>query len=226
MQVAECRGKVGNRRVDGAGTGVYSKGALFADVAGVTCVAFVTADFPISEKECPKFLKEFFGPCGACLEIRAVASAKIRFLVIDEGLCKISAKEILPADCHLISGFTKQSVGGWETIRNTGVVEPLDQALGDQGTEGLCCITGMVKIIQVNGEETDLESNASRMRTPEKMGVLFMHSVAMRTAVILEGIVAVHFMSGGEPSIEVLEKLLMRECCLFLESGKKFMPGD
>jgi hypothetical protein len=111
----------------------------------------------------------------------------------------------LPAYRHLVPGFAEHNVITRKTMRDSRVVEPLNEALRDESAEWLGGIAGVIEIVQMYSEKTDLYGNTRGMRTPKEMIVLFMNCATVRTAVVLEGVVTVNLVAGREPSIKILE---------------------
>jgi hypothetical protein len=83
------------------------------------------------------------------------------------------------------------------------LVEPLYQALRNEPANWLCCVTSVVKIIQVDGEKACLQCMAIWMGTAKDVGILFMDPAAVWASVVFWIVVAMHFMSCWKPAVEM-----------------------
>ena len=128
--------------------------------------------------------------------------------MVNNGLGDVSSGKVLPADGLLVLRCVEQGVVSLEPVGNARLVEPSNKTLRDQGTNRLCCIASMVKVVQMDGEKTSLKRETVWVWATEEVGVLFMNCTTVWAAVVLKVIVTIYFVASREPPVDILQYLL------------------
>jgi hypothetical protein len=83
--------------------------------------------------------------------------AEVCLLVVNDGLGDVSLEEVFPIHGYLLLWFAEQRVIARASMWYAGLVaEPLDDALGNEDVEQLCCVAFVVEVVPMNGENTGL----------------------------------------------------------------------
>lgn len=170
---------------------------LEGDSVNVKSVSLVAPEFPDIEEVSPEVGDKFLGPGCARVGLGAFAISVVFFLVIEDRLGNTSLEKMLPADRLLVLRLVMERVIPGMSKRSVRVAEPLDDVLRDECPEWLSGITGVVEVIQGDGEESLSFRVPSRVGASQEMLIFFVDCAAVWASVFFMLVVSMDVVAGG-----------------------------